>query len=55
MFEIPDTREGWVESLKLLLESYFHGQAPMKFNYKKIRAAGEPISGFHNYTQPPSS
>ena len=26
VFEIPDTREGWVESLKLLLESYFHGQ-----------------------------
>ena len=25
-FQIPDTREGWVESLKLLLESYFHGQ-----------------------------
>ena len=46
VYEIPDTREGWVESLKLLLESYFHGQAPMKFNYSKIRAAGEPISGF---------
>ena len=26
-FEIPDTREGWVESLGMLLESYFHGQA----------------------------
>ena len=25
-FQIPDTREGWVESLKLLLESYFHGR-----------------------------
>ena len=46
VYEIPDTREGWVESLKLLLESYFHGQAPMKFDYSKIRKAGEPISGF---------
>ena len=46
VYEIPDTREGWVESLKLLLESYFHGQAPMKFDYSKIRGAGEPISGF---------
>ena len=27
IYQIPDTREGWVESLKLLLESYFHGQA----------------------------
>ena len=25
-FQIPDTREGWVESLQHLLESYFHGQ-----------------------------
>jgi len=46
VYEIPDTREGWVESLKLLLESYFHGQAPVEFDYSKIRPAGEPISGF---------
>ena len=46
IYEIPDTREGWVESLKLLLESYFHGQAPIEFDYRKIRGAGEPISGF---------
>ena len=46
IYEIPDTREGWVESLKLLLESYFHGQAPMEFDYQKIRPAGAPISGF---------
>ena len=46
VFEIPDTREGWVESLKLLLESYFHGTAPIEFDYTKIRKAGLPISGF---------
>jgi len=46
IYEIPDTREGWVESLRLLLESYFHGQAPVEFDYRKIRGAGEPISGF---------
>jgi len=46
VYEIPDTREGWVESLKLLLESYFHGTAPIEFDYTKIRGAGEPISGF---------
>ena len=32
-YQIPDTREGWVESLRLLLESYFHGQAEVKFDY----------------------
>ena len=46
IFQIPDTREGWVESLRLLLESYFHGQAPVEFDYSLIRPAGEPISGF---------
>ena len=46
IYEIPDTREGWVESLRLLLESYFHGTAPIEFNYEKIRPAGEPIKGF---------
>jgi adenosylcobalamin-dependent ribonucleoside-triphosphate reductase len=46
VYEIPDTREGWVESLRLLLESYFHGTAPVTFDYKKVRDAGEPIKGF---------
>jgi adenosylcobalamin-dependent ribonucleoside-triphosphate reductase len=46
LYIIPDTREGWVESLQLLLETYFHGQAPIEFDYNKIRPAGEPIKGF---------
>jgi len=45
-YVIPDNREGWVESLKLLLESYFHGSAEIVFDYSKIRPAGEPIRGF---------
>jgi len=45
-YRIPDTREGWVESLKLLLESYFHGTAEIQFDYTKIRPVGEPIKGF---------
>jgi len=46
IFMIPDTREGWVESLKLLLESYFHGTGPITFDYNQIRDEGEPIKGF---------
>ena len=46
LYIIPDTREGWVESLQLLLETYFHGQAPIEFDYNQIRLAGEPIKGF---------
>ena len=45
-FQIPDTREGWVDSLRLLLESYFHGSQPVEFDYTKIRPEGEPIKGF---------
>ena len=45
-FQIPDTREGWVDSLRLLLESYFHSSQPVEFDYTKIRGAGEPIKGF---------
>ena len=52
-FQIPDTREGWVESLQLLLESYFHGQAPVEFDYSLIRLAGEPIKGFGGVSSGP--
>jgi hypothetical protein len=45
-YDIPDTREGWVESVRLLIESYFYGVSPITFNYDLIRAAGEPIKGF---------
>lgn len=47
LFTIPDTREGWVESLKVLLESYFvPGSTQIGFDYTQIRPAGEPIKGF---------
>ena len=53
IYQIPDTREGWVESLKLLLESYFHGTAPIEFDYSKIREAGIPIKGFGGVSSGP--
>jgi len=52
-FQIPDTREGWVESLQLLLESYFHGQGEVVFDYSLIRLAGEPIKGFGGVSSGP--
>jgi ribonucleoside-triphosphate reductase len=45
--EIPDTREGWVESVRLLLNSYLRpNQSPVDFNYDLIRPLGDPIKGF---------
>ena len=45
-FVIPDSREGWVQSLELLLNSFIKGTRYPKFDYSQIRLAGEPIKGF---------
>jgi ribonucleoside-triphosphate reductase len=46
-FVIPDSREGWAESIGVLLESYFFSNRPtVLFDYSKIRAEGEPIKTF---------
>ena len=46
LYEIPDTREGWVESLRLLLDSYAQGTGVIEFDYSAIRPMGVPIRGF---------
>lgn len=46
IYQIPDTREGWVESLRLLLESYYEENNPINFDYSLIRPAGEIIKTF---------
>ena len=44
---IPDTREGWVESTRLLINSFLTPNKPtQQFDYDLIRAYGEPIKGF---------
>jgi adenosylcobalamin-dependent ribonucleoside-triphosphate reductase len=46
MYKIADTREGWVESVQFLIDSYFTYGASLRFDYSLIRGAGEPIKGF---------
>jgi len=44
---IPDTREGWVDSLGLLINSYLRPDQPTyEFDYSEIRPAGELIKTF---------
>ena len=43
---IPDSREGWVDSVKILLNGYFFGAKVPKFDYSVIRPYGAPIHGF---------
>jgi intein/homing endonuclease len=45
-FQLPDSREGWVEALKLIIEAYFLGKRMPKFDFSLIRSAGQPIRGF---------
>lgn len=59
-YQIPDTREGWAESVRMLIESYelsaqagnhyptklIGPQATIDFDYSLIRQAGATISGF---------
>ena len=46
-YVIPDTREGWVDSVGTLINAYLRpdSKAP-SFDYSKIRPAGEPIKTF---------
>lgn len=46
-YVIPDTREGWVESLVLILNAYLRAdtKTPL-FDYSQIRPAGTPIKTF---------
>jgi ribonucleoside-triphosphate reductase len=43
---IPDSREGWVDSLGHVLRAYFFGINLPELDYSIIRPAGAPIKGF---------
>ena len=43
---IDDSREGWVDSVHMLLDGFFLGKKVPKFDYSAIRPEGAPIAGF---------
>lgn len=45
LYVVPDTREGWVESVELLLKSYRDSSNPVDFDYSEIRGYGAPLKG----------
>ena len=53
VYVIPDTREGWVEATKLLIESYFLGTKEVTLDYSQIRPEGLPIKGFGGVSSGP--
>jgi ribonucleoside-triphosphate reductase (thioredoxin) len=55
IYEIPDTREGWVESVRLLINSFLRAnQSIQEFNYDLIRPLGAPIKGFGGVASGPA-
>jgi len=43
---VPDTREGWVETMSIVLNGFFTGSEIPEFDYSIIRPEGAPIKGF---------
>lgn len=51
---IPDTREGWAESTRMLIETYeVSGKHEIHFDYSEIRPAGLPLKGFGGISSGP--
>ena len=52
---IPDTREGWVELVRRILDSYVgEGLCPQDIDYSLIRPEGEKIKGFGGVASGPA-
>jgi ribonucleoside-triphosphate reductase len=52
---IADSREGWVASVRMLLDAHFGGQPDLDFDYSGIRPPGEPIKGFGGVSSGPDA
>lgn len=53
VYTIPDSREGWVEGTRKLLDSYFTGAPVVNLEYHEIRGPGLPIKGFGGLSSGP--
>jgi len=54
IFTVPDSREGWITSVRDLINSYHKGNHVLRFDYSKIRPAGLPIQGFGGSSSGPA-
>jgi ribonucleoside-triphosphate reductase (thioredoxin) len=54
-FVVEDTREGWVSSVKALLDAHFLGRPFPDFDYSHIRPAGSLIRGFGGVSSGPEA
>ena len=54
-YVIDDSREGWVDSVRMLIQSYTNRPelGRIRYDYSQIRLAGAPIKGFGGYASGP--
>ncbi|KAG5190924.1 hypothetical protein JKP88DRAFT_271370 [Tribonema minus] len=48
---VADSREGWVESLRIVLSAFFRSTPLPSFDFAGVRPAGAPIRGFGGVSQ----
>ncbi len=46
VFVVPDTREGWVETMAIVVDAWLNGGSIPVFDYSEVRPAGSPIKTF---------
>ena len=47
LFQVEDSREGWVEAISCLIDSYLEeGSTPIEIDVSQVRPYGTPIKGF---------
>ncbi|MEK6884014.1 MAG: LAGLIDADG family homing endonuclease [Nanoarchaeota archaeon] len=52
-FILPDTREGWISLLRMVLDSYFNTGKNFSYSTILVRGKGEPIKGFGGVSSGP--
>ena len=52
-FVIPDSREGWCESVRHMIDSFVLGMPRPRMIYDKVRPKGSPIRGFGGVSSGP--
>lgn len=54
-YDVEDSREGWVEALRRLVDAHVLGGAPQTFSFGRVRPAGTPIRGFGGVASGPDA
>jgi len=53
IFMIPDSRRGWIDAVKFIIDGFFNGSEIPIIKYDDIRPAGLPIKGFGGISSGP--